>query len=312
MKRGLSLTLIFCMCISFSSFAAEITDIAIYKDTENGYTYFFGKFSEDLEGLQDVGFKIEGKYFSLNKPDINNSLKTGFEIASKNDNVFGIGIKNLDKAFGSEFNVTPYIETDKGIELMNESIPFTTYNKNPQILSAYSVKKLKPGYYAPYSSSFDEITNFENKYKLTTLKDTDNIYSSQEILLKYDISDFCGIGENNKASLTINVLSIKKSTCVGGKIKVLTVESEDYGKDKAYYHDVSSEILSANTLTGTADRTGVNLFDTFTFDVTKIINDKIRNNESTVTFVIQLNNDKERSGAYVSLQKDYGPKLTIE
>ena len=71
-------------------------------------------------------------------------------------------------------------------------------------------------------------------------------------------------------------------------------------------------MISKTTLTGTADKAGDSLFDVFTFDVTKIIIDKIAEKKNSVTFVIQLNNDIVREDAYVSLQEGYRPQLTIE
>ena len=314
MKRGLVLTLIFCMCVSFSSYASMITSLKCYNDKETGIVYFFGKFSEDAKDLKDAGFKINNRYFSLNKKDENNPSKTGFQVALENDNrAFGIGIKNTDKISVSEFVATPYIENDKGIELMEESISFTKYNKNPQIVAAYSVQKLKPGYYKPNSSSFFDVTDKYENYALETSQDTSgNVYSYKEVLLKYDISDFYGITENNKAILKLNISSIKGSSCIDGNIKVLTVQDEDYSKDKAYYHSTDREMISKTTLTGTADKAGDSLFDVFTFDVTKIIIDKIAEKKNSVTFVIQLNNDIVREDAYVSLQEGYRPQLTIE
>ena len=313
MKRGLVLTLIFCMCVSFSSYASMITSLSCYDDKDAGIVYFFGKFSEDAKDLKDAGFKVNNRYFSLNKKDENNPSKTGFQVALENDNrVFGIGIKNTDKVSVSEFVATPYIENDKGIELMEESIPYTMYNKNPQIVAAYSVQQLKPGYYKPNSSSFFDVTDKYENYALETSQDTSgNVYSYKEVLLKYDISDFYGITENNKAILKLNISSIKGSSCIDGKIKVLTVQDEDYSKYKAYYHSTDREVFSKNTLTGTADKASDSLFDVFTFDVTKIIIDKIEKGENSLTFVIQLDNDIVRDKAYVSLQEGYRPQLTI-
>ena len=317
MKRGLVLTLIFCMCVSFSSYASMITSLKCYNDKDEGIVYFFGKFSEDAKDLKDAGFKINNRYFSLNKKDENNPSKTGFQVALENDNrVFGIGIKNTDKISVSEFVATPYIENDKGIELMEESIFFTKYNKNPQIVSAYSVQQLKPGYYQPGVSTIEDVTNSNNKYKLTTKKDADTrkIYSYNEVLLKYDIKDFYGISENNKVILKINVVSVdlEEYSSKGGKIKILTVKNEDYSEDTAYQHDESLAKVSNNTLTKTAIGSSENTFNEFEVDVTKIVNDKIANEKSSITFVIQLNNDIVRDKAYVSLQEEYGPQLTSE
>lgn len=310
MKRGLILVLIFCMCISFVSFGEEITSLTSYKDKESGYTYFFGKFSEDLKDSEDIGFEIGGKYFSLNEKDANDPSKTAFEVACENGNVFGIGIKNLSKAFGSELKVTPYIETDNEIKFMEKSLSHTTYNKNPYFTSAYAVKYTRPEYYAP--SDFDLIED-NNKYTLKTEKaSNDKIYSNREVLLKYDISDFEGINEKNKITLKINILSIKNSSCKGSKIKVLTVQNENYSEKSAYYYDESTQIFSLNEIKGLAVKLTDNIFEEFTFDVTKIVKAKLENNESSITFVIQLNNDKVRDSAYVGFVDNYKPKLTIE
>ena len=206
MKRELILTLIFCMCISFVSLGAEITSLTSYKDTETGYTYFFGKFSDDLKVSEDIGFEIGGRYFSLNNPDVNDPSKTAFEVACENGNAFGIGIKNLLKVFGSEFKVTPYIKNDNEIKLMENSLSYTTYNKNPEVVSAYAVTYTSPGYYTP--GGFKQISD-TNNYTLETAKDSNNkIYSNREVLLKYDISDFEGIGSENKVKLKMNVTAV--------------------------------------------------------------------------------------------------------
>ena len=71
-------------------------------------------------------------------------------------------------------------------------------------------------------------------------------------------------------------------------------------------------IVSSNTISSTYNKTSEAVFEEFTFDVTKIVNSKLINNENSITFVIQLENDKVRDKAYVSFADNYRPELIIE
>lgn len=118
--------------------------------------------------------------------------------------------------------------------------------------------------------------------------------------------------ENKKEVLKLNISSLRGSYGVEGTVKVLTVKDEYYSKYKAYYHNMKFDVSSEDTITGTCDNQTENKFAVFDFNVTEIIIEKIKNKENSVTFVIQLNNDEERDQAYVSLQEEYGPQLTVK
>ena len=293
MKKLLSLILVCTLVISFGAtvFADTYIRYTFYDNTD-GYTYHFGAFDSDDT---DAGVIINGKEYTLQNADKNDSSKTAFEVAKENGNIFGIGFKTADSFKDDSYVVTPYSKDAEGNLVTGQGI---TVSANPSTTPVVNEKA-----YAVTDDFYNENSTMRTDYTYLMVR-TDGLYGPSSVanlstaILKLDLTKFKDAAEESNFILYLKGRASyhdKDSVSPGFdsvKVQVCSTSQEWSESDLSSFTEASllNQITNRNSVIDTVTITTSDTLDWYKLNITSLIQQELAKGSESVSIALWCDN----------------------
>ena len=293
MKKLLSLILVCTLVISFGAtvFADTYIRYTFYDNTD-GYTYHFGAFDSDDT---DAGVIINGKEYTLQNADKNDSSKTAFEVAKENGNIFGIGFKTADSFKDDSYVVTPYSKDAEGNLVTGQGI---TVSANPSTTPVVNEKA-----YAVTDDFYNENSTMRTDYTYLMVR-TDGLYGPSSVanlstaILKLDLTKFKDAAEESNFILYLKGRASyhdKDSVSPGFdsvKVQVCSTSQEWSESDLSSFTEASllNQITNRNSVIDTVTITTSDTLDWYKLNITSLIQQELAKGSESVSIALYCDN----------------------
>ncbi|MBE7013584.1 MAG: hypothetical protein E7419_00070 [Ruminococcaceae bacterium] len=293
MKKLLSLILVCTLVISFGAtvFADTYIRYTFYDNTD-GYTYHFGAFDSDDT---DAGVIINGKEYTLQNADKNDSSKTAFEVAKENGNIFGIGFKTADSFKDDSYVVTPYSKDAEGNLVTGQGI---TVSANPSTTPVVNEKA-----YAVTDDFYNENSTMRTDYTYLMVR-TDGLYGPSSVanlstaILKLDLTKFKDAAEESNFILYLKGRASyhdKDSVSPGfdsAKVQVCSTSQEWSESDLSSFTEASllNQITNRNSVIDTVTITTSDTLDWYKLNITSLIQQELAKGSESVSIALYCDN----------------------
>ena len=293
MKKLLSLILVCTLVISFGAtvFADTYIRYTFYDNTD-GYTYHFGAFDSDDT---DAGVIINGKEYTLQNADKNDSSKTAFEVAKENGNIFGIGFKTADSFKDDSYVVTPYSKDAEGNLVTGQGI---TVSANPSTTPVVNEKA-----YAVTDDFYNENSTMRTDYTYLMVR-TDGLYGPSSVanlstaILKLDLTKFKDAAEESNFILYLKGRASyhdKDSVSPGfdsAKVQVCSTSQEWSESDLSSFTEASllNQITNRNSVIDTVTITTSDTLDWYKLNITSLIQQELAKGSESASIALYCDN----------------------